>query len=347
MLRELNSAGSALPIITMTSHGSIETAAEVMHLNAFDYITKPFGTKEILEIIQRAAEFSRSDSGSASHDTTGRTVPVMGQSTVMIEIYKEIGRIAPGDGSVLITGERGSGHEVVAKAIHDHSPRMSHAFITVSCSQQAETQLNRELFQPGGAFQKASFGTLYLEDVHVLTLPLQTQLWRLLQIRSALPSDAREQNGAEVRLISATNQSPDALLASGFRKDLLSRIGAHRVHLPALRERAADIPLLAAHFVRKYAKRLKKSVVLTSETADWLKTLPWPGNIRELENAVERAVGLNTSGEILPEDFGQSISPPPDLISILQKLRKYLPETAEAQRLMDAALELARKERRS
>jgi DNA-binding NtrC family response regulator len=344
ILRELNSAGSALPIITMTAHGSIEAAAEAMHLNAFDFITKPFASKEMLEIVQRAVDFSRTGNGRAHEDTTGRTVPVMGQSTVMIEIYKEIGRIASTDSSVLITGETGSGHEIVARAIHDHSSRAGRPFIAVRCSEKPEAQLDRELFQSGGAFQKASGGTLFLEDIQTLTPALQTQLWRLLQIRSVVPVDRIEHGASDVRLVAASSRFSDALLAAGFRKDLLSHFSASRIQLPALRERAADIPLLAAHFVRKHARRLKKSVILSADAAEALKALSWLGNLRELENAIEHAVVMNRSGEINQSDFPQlSTHPVDNLISVLQELRRLLPENSDAQRLCDQALSIALK----
>lgn len=341
ILRELNAAGSALPIITMTAHGSIETAVEAMHLNAFDYITKPLGKAEILEIIRRAVDFSRADSSGSYQDTTGRTVPVMGQSTVMIEIYKEIGRVAPTDTPVFISGESGSGHDVVAKAIHDHSRRTGHPFITVQCS-GTETELNKELFQAGGAFQRASGGTLFLDEIHSLSPALQTQLWRLLQIRSFVPENRGET--VEVRLLASSQRTMEALLASGFRKDLLSRIAGVGFHLPPLRQRANDIPLLAAHFVRKHARRLKKSIVLSPETAEWLKKFPWTGNIRELDSTMERAVTLNTTGEIRNSDFPylEPFSPTTELVATLERLRTVAPSTPEIQELINSALELAR-----
>ena len=296
ILRELNNSGSALPIITMTANGSIETVAEAMHLNAFDYITKPFLLTEIREIITRAIESSR-QKNAPTRDTTGRTIPVIGQSPATIEIYKAIAQVAPVDCSVLITGEDGTGKDQVAQSIHDHSGRSKYSMVTWNCRAIDDHTSIEDIFLGKGAIlEQAAGGSIFLDDLHLLNPKHQIALLRLL-------SATKEDAPGRPRMIAGSSQQADKILASSFHRDLLYRLSAVHIHIPALRERTEDIPLLANHYVRKFSRRQKKQVTLPAETAEWMKTLSWNGNITELQNAVERAVTFNTNGKIDKEDF--------------------------------------------
>jgi len=314
VLRELHSSGSSIPIVVMTAHGSIETVAEAMQLNAFDYITKPFGKDQILEILRRAA-LSSKHKGETKKETTGKTVQMIGQSPNMIEVYKAIARVSRTDSTVLISGESGTGKELAARAIHDGSVRSKKPFIAVNCGALTETLLESELFghvkgaftgahaPHRGIFESASGGTVFLDEVSETTPAFQVKLLRVLQQRMIKPVGSSEERPVDVRVLAATNQPTETLLQSSFRKDLLYRLSVIHINLPSLRDRIEDIPLLATHFLRRFNRRQHKSVSIPETTMQWMKSLQWAGNVRELENAIERAVTMNVTGIIAPQDL--------------------------------------------
>lgn len=317
ILRELNTSGSTIPIIIMTAHASIETVTEAMRINAFDYIRKPFTREEIREVMRRAIAAGSRPEEDKNREKTGKTMPIIGQTTGMVEVYKAIARVAQTDSTVLITGESGTGKELVARAIHDNSPRASKPFVAVNCGALTDTLLESELFghvkgsftgaasSHRGIFESATGGTVFLDEISETSPAFQVKLLRVLQQRTIRPVGGSDERPIDVRVIAATNRPVDNLLASSFRKDLLYRLSVINIHIPALRERVDDIPLLATNFLRRYNKRQGKSVTIAPETIDWIKTLIWAGNVRELENAIERAVTMSASGEILPEDLVQ------------------------------------------
>jgi two-component system, NtrC family, response regulator AtoC len=317
ILRDLNESGNEIPVVIMAEEGSMETVAEALHLNAVDYITKPFGKTKIAEMLGQIVDSERKQNTQMLHETTGKTIPIIGQSPGMVEVYKAIARVARTDSTVLIMGESGTGKEIVARAIHEHSLRSKKAFLAVNCGALTETLLESELFGHTkgsftgalqshlGIFENASGGTVFLDEISETSPAFQVKLLRVLQQRTVRPVGGTEEKPVDIRVISATNQSLKTLMNSTFRKDLLYRISVINIHIPPLRERVEDIPLLANHFLRRHNRRQRKSVVLRAETIDWMKQLPWHGNVRELENAIERAVTMSISSEIHPRDFVQ------------------------------------------
>jgi DNA-binding NtrC family response regulator len=317
ILKELTESGSSLPVIIMTAHGSMATVSEAMQLNAFDYITKPFKKQEVVEILRRAVRTGRQKESESKGETTGKTLPIIGQSAPMVEVYKAIARVSQTDSTVLITGESGTGKELVAQAIHDNSARAKNPFVAVNCGALTETLLESELFGHGkgaftganaahrGIFESAGGGTAFLDEITETSPAFQVKLLRVLQQRTVRPVGSSEERPIDVRIIAATNRPVESLMASGFRKDLLYRLSVINIRIPPLRDRVADIPLLARKFLNRFNKRQKRSVKIPESTVKWMQGLPWSGNVRELENAIERAVTMNASGEILPDDLQQ------------------------------------------
>src|SRR5262249_38540776 len=287
-------SGSSIPIIMMTAHGSIDTVSEALRLNAFDYVTKPFAKNVILEVLRRAVVTSQQAAQDSRRETTGKTIPIIGQSPLMIEVYKAIARVSQTDSTVLISGESGTGKELVAHAIHDGSARSRHSFMAINCGALTDTLLESELFghmkgaftganvSHRGIFESATGGTVFLDEISETSPAFQVKLLRVLQERKIKPVGSTDERPIDVRVIAATNRPVDNLLTSSFRKDLLYRLSVINIHIPALRERVDDIPLLATNFLRRYNKRQGKSVTIAPETMDWVKTLIWPGNVREL-----------------------------------------------------------------
>jgi two-component system, NtrC family, response regulator AtoC len=319
VLRHIKQSEPQLPVVIMTANGSMDTVAEALRLNAFDYITKPFEIRSITEILRRAlARRSEEASSQKANAQTPGLSSIIGKSPPMIELFKAIARVSQTDSTVLISGESGTGKELVARAIHDNSPRKDKPFIAVNCGALTETLLESELFghvrgaftgaqtNRSGFFESASGGTIFLDEISETEPVFQVKLLRVLQERMIRPVGSSQERPVNVRVIAATNMEIQALLnSSAFRRDLLYRLSVIHIHLPPLRERREDIPLLLSHFVHRFSQRQKKSVRLPDQTIEWVQRSAWPGNVRELENAVERAVTMNTSGSLLTEDFLQ------------------------------------------
>lgn len=316
MLRELNTSGSTLPVIIMAAQASVETVTEAFRMNAFDFMRKPFTREELLDVLRRAVMSQRQEN-SLKKDLTGKTVPIIGQSLGMIDVYKAIARVSQTDSTVLITGESGTGKELVARAIHEQSGRAAKPFVAVNCGALTDTLLESELFghvrgaftgaatSHSGIFESATGGTVFLDEISETSPAFQVKLLRVLQERTIRPVGGSEERSIDVRVIAATNLPVQTLLSSAFRKDLLYRLSVINIHIPALRERIEDIPLLVKHFLRRFSKRQNKGVGISPSTIGWMQGLSWQGNVRELENAIERAVTMNTTGEMLPEDLVQ------------------------------------------
>jgi len=312
-------------ILMITAYGSVETAVEAMRQGAYDYITKPFSMDEMIIIVKRLIRLRNLEDENIylkekiedKYDFNG----IIGKSNKMKEVFEKVKVVAQSDTTVLITGESGTGKELVANAIHYNSPRKDEAFIKVSCAALPETLLEAELFghekgaftgalkQKKGRFELAHKGTLFLDEIGEISLTVQVKLLRVLQERELERVGGTETINVDVRIICATQRDLKKEVQKGsFREDLYYRLNVVPVFLPPLRERKEDILLLVEHFLDAYSKQMNKSIKnLSLEVRELLLKYDFPGNVRELENAIERGVTLCRNGEIqawdLPEDI--------------------------------------------
>jgi len=313
----------ATPVVLMTAFGSIETAIRAVKEGAFDYISKPFDIDTLVATVRRALAAQQAlpsetaptdDSIDAAGD--GLTTGLVGRNPAMLEIYKIIARVSDSPAAVLITGESGTGKELVARAIHQHGPRHGAPFIAVNCGALTETLLESELFghvrgsftgaiaNKRGIFEQAGEGTVFLDEVSEMSAGLQVKLLRVLQEREVVPVGGDAPIKVRARVIAASNADLEKLCAAGtFRQDLLYRLNVINIHLPPLRERRDDIPLLAAHMLRKHTPEGRTPPLMDESALRCLVSYSWPGNVRELENVIERAVTLNHAGRITTEDL--------------------------------------------
>ena len=304
-------------VIVMTAHGSMDTAIKAMQRGAYDYLNKPFDLDEVLLLSERALAASRLTQEVARLRTGLAEVrefsALIGRHPRMQDVYKTIGRIAGTDVTVLLRGESGTGKELVARAIHHYSRRSGRPFVAVSCAAIPGTLLESEMFghERGaftdakerrlGKFELAHGGTLYLDEIGDMPVDLQTKLLRALQERTIERVGGHESIAIDVRVLAATNRDLEALMKEGrFREDLYYRLNVVTVNLPPLRERRRDIPLLVEHFLAKHVEQLGERGV-APEALDRLVGYEWSGNVRELENVVQRAMVMATAGVILPE----------------------------------------------
>ncbi len=303
------------PVILVTGFGSLETAVEATREGAWDFISKPFKVDEILATARRALEQkSGEEMVQTNHFTAGAMV---GSSPKMIELYKEIARVAPTRSTVLILGESGTGKELVARAIHQNSPRSSNAFVALNCGALTESLLEAELFGHAkgsftganadrrGLWEEADGGTLFLDEIGETSLAMQVKLLRALQEGEIRRVGSTSNRQVDARIIAATNRNLEAEVKAGnFREDLFYRLSVVTLQVPSLRERPSDISILAENFLNKARQTIGKEKLRFSANA--LKTLAvyeWRGNVRELEAAVEYAALRARGGEILTEDL--------------------------------------------
>ncbi len=328
VLRAARDADPEVPGIVMTAFASTETAVEALRLGASDYLTKPFDVDELKIVVRNALErrHLRQENLELKRtlSTTHRFANMIGRSEAMLAVFRLIETIAPTGSTVLITGESGTGKELVARAIHFHSLRRDRPFVALNCGAMPETLLESELFgHVRGAFtgaattkkglvELADKGTIFLDEIGEMSPAMQVKLLRVLQERRYRRVGGTDEIEADIRILAATNRDLDKAVAEGrFREDLFYRVNVIPISLPSLRERREDIPALAAHFVERFAAQMGKSVVgLSREAIARLETYHWPGNIRELENAMERAVALEASPTILPESLPQALVQP-------------------------------------
>lgn len=310
VLKAAKEANPGLSIVMITAHGTIRTAVDAMRLGAFDYVTKPFDMDEIRLIVKNALEHSQliAENKHLKQELKSRFKfnEIVGNSGKMQEVYKIIERVANSNATVLIRGESGTGKELVAKAIHYNSPRSEKPFIAVSCAALPETLLESELFgyekgaftgaagQKLGRFELANHGTLFMDEIGELSMGMQVKLLRALQERQFERIGGTKTINVDVRLVAATNKDLEAAVSAGeFRADLYYRLQVIQVFLPTLQERKEDIPPLVEHFIAKFNTENGRGIKYVSQAAlDMLMKYSWPGNIRELENAVERSVVL-------------------------------------------------------
>ncbi len=325
LLKEIKRLHPETNVIIMTAFGSIESAIEAMKQGAYDYVMKPVKSEEIALTTQKAV---REASLRRELLWLRRAVEkeysfsqILGKSKPMQAVFELIRRITPSPSSVLITGESGTGKELVARAIHFNSPRAQGPFIPVNCAAIPENLLESEMFghmkgsftdakaDRRGLFEEAQGGTLFLDEISELPISLQAKLLRVLQEKEIRRVGGTRSIPVDARVIAATNVDlAGEVKAKQFREDLYYRLNVIEVHMPALRERTEDIPLLAMHFVKKYAEPMKKSVTgLTEGALALLMDYSWPGNVRELENVIERGVTLTRGEKIVSEDLPQSV----------------------------------------
>ena len=314
-----------LPVIIMTAFGTTETAIEATKLGAFEYVLKPFeNIQDILALIGQALEAGRFMRSRVELDVAPDTAAadaIIGRSKPMQEVYKAIGRVAPTDATVLIRGDSGTGKELVARAIYQHSLRSAKPFLVINCVAIPETLLESELFgyEKGaftgavnrrvGKFEQAHGGTVFLDEIGDMPFSIQAKILRLLQERSIERLGGREPIPVDVRIIAATNRDLEAALAQGrFREDLYYRLKVVTLWLPPLKERAQDITLLAEYFLARFAKEMDMgNPGATTEAKMLLQNYPWPGNVRELANAMQKALIFSRGYPIHPEDVSRAI----------------------------------------
>ena len=300
-------------IVMMTAHGSIESAVEAMKLGARDYLQKPFEVDELLVLARRALEDQRARTGLryllSERDAEFNHYGIIGRSRAILDVIARAELVAESKSTVLLTGETGTGKELVARAIHARSAQRSMPLIKVNCAAIPETLLESELFgHVRGAFTGATFtkkgrfalaegGTIFLDEIGTISLTVQAKLLRVLQDREFEPLGAERTQRVDVRVIAATNRDLRQLVSEGkFLEDLFYRLNVIPIEMPPLRERREDIPLLVEHFVRRFAERTGKNIDGVDEKAmTELTRYEWPGNVRELENTIERAVVLSTA----------------------------------------------------
>ncbi|HXZ43238.1 MAG TPA: sigma-54 dependent transcriptional regulator [archaeon] len=327
VLRASREAQPEARVILMTAYASIDTAIQAIREGAYHYVAKPFRFEEISVVVGRALEERqlRAENIRLQRELEGRYrfENLLGKSPAMQAVFALIRRVAGGESNVLITGETGTGKELVARAIHFNSRRAKHPFIPVNCAAIPEGLLESELFgHVKGAFTgavaaqrglllEAEGGTLFLDEVAALPLPLQAKLLRAVQEREVRPVGGTETIPVDMRLVAASNRDLKAMVTAGeFRDDLYYRLAVIPIHLPPLRERGEDIPLLALAFLQKYVAGATRPVRgFSPQAMSCLVAHPWPGNVRELENVVERAVNLCTRDEISVEDLGLNLGP--------------------------------------
>ncbi|MGI8907722.1 MAG: sigma-54-dependent transcriptional regulator [Candidatus Sumerlaeaceae bacterium] len=326
VLREAKAANSHTNVIVMTAYSSVETAVEAMRAGAFDYITKPFKTDELVLSVGKAVANTRLlEENEVLTETLHRQVGVdselVGTSPPLNTVKQIISKAAPSDAAVLIRGESGTGKELVAKSIHRQSPRRKKRFVAINCASIPENLLESELFgYEKGAFtgadrtkmgliELAQGGTLFLDEIGELPLPLQAKLLRVLQEREIQRVGGLHTIPIDVRLLAATNRDLKAAIAQKqFREDLYYRLDVIQVTMPPLRERPADIPVLTIHFLEKLCRRMnRKQCSISEEAQQALMRYPFPGNVRELENVIERTIVLCSCERIELHDIPADI----------------------------------------
>ena len=313
---EIHALEPRLPVVIITAHATTETAIEAMSQGAFEYLLKPLDLPVLRDVVSKALELSRLsrvpavfDPADAAADTVDR---IVGLSAPMQEVYKGIGRVAPQDVNVLILGESGTGKELVARAIYSHSRRQQKPFLAINCAAIPEALLESELFghERGsftgaerrriGKFEQAHQGTIFLDEIGDMTLTTQAKVLRLLQDGRFERVGGNETIQTDVRIIAATNQKLEALVAQGrFREDLFYRLKVFSIQLPPLRKHLEDLPLLVEHFRQRFGRELGKPLRwVPAETMQLLEAYAWPGNVRELQSAIKYAL-VQASGDVL------------------------------------------------
>lgn len=322
VFRRLHDLDPRVPVILMTGFGTASTAIEAMQLGAYEYLVKPLDLDQLTDLVTRAFEIRRlmrvparvADTAEAAEADPGADL-LIGRAPAMQEVFKAIGRVAPQDVTVLIRGESGTGKELVARAIYHHGHRAGGPFLAINAAAIPETLLEAELFghEKGsftgadrrriGKFEQCSGGTLFLDEIGDMTPLTQTKVLRVLQDQQFERVGGNDPIRTDVRLIAATNRDLEGMMADGrFRADLYYRLNVYTIHLPPLRERPEDLPLLADHYLRRFSQELNKEMLSVSpEAMDLLERYSWPGNVRELQSILKQAILVATGPVLVPE----------------------------------------------
>jgi len=324
-LKKIKSYNPAIPILIMTAYSSVDSAVEALKAGAYDYLTKPLDFEALRFTIERAREHSTLKVENLALREKLRThfrmSDIIGKSQPMVELIDMVAMVSPADATVLITGESGTGKELIAKSIHTNSSRSENAFVIINCAALTETLLESELFghekgaftgadrRREGRFMQADKGTLFLDEIGETSHVMQAKLLRVIQEKELQRVGGEETLSVDVRILAATNRDLQQEVSAGnFREDLFYRLNVVTLHVPPLRDRLDDIPLLASFFLEKYSGKNRKQIKgFTPVAMDMLIKYGWPGNVRELENAVERAVILSTGDYVTEKAFPLSI----------------------------------------
>ncbi len=329
VLGRIRELGLEIPVLIMTAYASIDSAIEAIRLGAYDYVTKPFPKEKVLGLLENIIERKLlRQENQALKEELGRPSSqkkIVFTSARFREVYDLARQVAASDANILILGESGTGKELIAGLIHHNSPRRGRSFLSINCAALSDTLLESQLFgHVRGAFtgaitpqkglmEEADNGTMFLDEIGDMSLVLQAKLLRVIQERDFIPVGATKAKNVDVRFIAATNKDLLQEVKLGrFREDLFYRLNVIPIHLPPLRERTEDIEPLARHFINKFSLRMKKEVTgLSPDAIRRLTGYPWPGNIRELENVIERAVILAREASITAEQLPLLASEPP------------------------------------
>jgi two-component system nitrogen regulation response regulator GlnG len=314
LLDDLRARQWDIPVIAMTAFSDLDQAVTAFKLGVFEYIAKPFDLDQVLSVVERAA------AGTGGVEAPEREAPssrLIGESAAMQEVFRTIGRLSRSVISVLITGETGTGKDLVARALHEHSPRSSGPYVAINTAAIPAELLESELFghergaftgahtRRAGRFEEAAGGTLFLDEIGDMPLPLQTRLLRVLAEGDFYRVGGRDLLQADVRIIAATHQDLEQKIRQGsFREDLFHRLNVISIDLPPLRERPGDIPLLARHFLKQAAVEMRlEEKHLRPETLQLMENLPWPGNVRQLQNLCQHVCVMAPGEQIFPQDL--------------------------------------------
>ena len=323
MLAQIRDLYPRLPVIIMTAHSDLDSAVASYQGGAFEYLPKPFDVDEAVSLVKRANQHAKEQQGLKAPADQRQTTEIIGEAPAMQEVFRAIGRLSHSNITVLINGESGTGKELVAHALHRHSPRARNPFIALNMAAIPKDLMESELFghekgaftgaavQRRGRFEQADGGTLFLDEIGDMPAETQTRLLRVLADGEFYRVGGHTPIKVDVRIIAATHQNLEGLVQAGkFREDLFHRLNVIRIHIPKLAERREDIPALAQHFLARAAQELAvEPKTLKPQTQDYLRNLPWPGNVRQLENTCRWITVMASSREVLIEDL------PPELLT--------------------------------
>lgn len=327
MLRRIKSLKNDTIVIVMTAFATVNTAVKALKDGAFDYVTKPFDPDDLSHLIRNASKqivLREENENLKDHiSSLERVEDLVGRSDAMQKVFREIENVAPTNSSVIITGESGTGKELVARAIHANSPRKFYPLVSVHCGALTESLLESELFghEKGaftgavynrkGRFEMADSGTIFLDEIATISTKMQIELLRVIETKTFIRVGGNKEITSDFRVVCATNKDLKTLVDQGaFREDLYYRLNVVNIHIPPLRDRIEDIPLLADYFIRKYCTTMNRPLLTIDQAAlDRLALYPFPGNIRELENMIERAIVVGNGKKIMLRDlpFGKEI----------------------------------------
>ncbi|MGJ8679600.1 nitrogen regulation protein NR(I) [Paraglaciecola sp.] len=325
LLNEVHKRFENIPVIIMTAHSDLDSAVNAYQSGAFEYLPKPFDIDEAVNLVQRALTHAREQSKQYQAPEMVKATEIIGEAPAMQEVFRAIGRLSRSSISVLINGQSGTGKELVAQALHRHSPRSSKTFIALNMAAIPADLIESELFghEKGaftgaqgarqGRFEQADGGTLFLDEIGDMPLDVQTRLLRVLADGQFYRVGGHNPVTVDVRIIAATHQNLEQRVADGkFREDLFHRLNVIRIHIPQLSERREDIPLLAGHFLQTAAQELAvEAKSLGKETRKVLQQLPWPGNVRQLENMCRWLTVMASGQEVLVSDLPPEIHEQP------------------------------------